>query len=107
MIGTVLPAIIGDEVRVTVVATGLNQSRAKAPRPVLVDTPMPLARTGTDHALSNDVFAPAGLPGGFGGLRRASGRTEPTVSSPATALSDGSGSQSYLDIPSFLRRQAD
>ena len=107
VIGTVLDASMGDEVRVTVVATGLNQSRAKAARPVLVDTPMPMARTGTDNALSNDVFAPAGLPGGFGGLRRAAGRTEPTASSPATALSDGSGSQSYLDIPSFLRRQAD
>jgi cell division protein FtsZ len=106
VIGTVLDASMGDEVRVTVVATGLNQSRAKAARPVLVDTPMPMARTGTDNAL-NDVFAPAGLPAGFGGLRRAAGRTEPTVSSPATALSDGSGSQSYLDIPSFLRRQAD
>jgi hypothetical protein len=97
---------MGDEVRVTVVATGLNQSRAKAKRPEIVQTEPRWAATGTDGPASFDPVNPPGLPGISSTLRR-SGRTEPTVSGPATALSDSSGSQSYLDIPSFLRRQAD
>jgi cell division protein FtsZ len=107
VIGTVLDANMGDEVRVTVVATGLNQARAKAKRPEIVQTEQPRwAATGTDGPASFDPVNPPGLPGISSTLRR-SGRTEPTVSGPATALSDSSGSQSYLDIPSFLRRQAD
>ncbi|HWR96663.1 MAG TPA: cell division protein FtsZ, partial [Arenimonas sp.] len=107
VIGTVLDDSMGDEVRVTVVATGLNQSRAKAPRPVLVEKQAHVWQaTGTDGPTPFDPVSPPGMPGISGSLRR-SGRTEPSVSSPATALSDASGSQSYLDIPSFLRRQAD
>jgi cell division protein FtsZ len=103
VVGTVLDPNMGDEVRVTVVATGLNQNRAKAARPVLVEQPMPIVRTGTDPFPSDPV-----LPPGLGGLRRNS-RTEPSIASPTTALNDavGNGRESYLDIPSFLRRQAD
>jgi cell division protein FtsZ len=105
VVGTVLDPNMGDEVRVTVVATGLNQSRAKAARPVLVEQPVAALRTGTDP-FPMDPVSPPGL--GLGGLRRSS-RTEPSISSPATALNDNAStaSQSYLDIPSFLRRQAD
>lgn len=103
VVGTVLDPNMGDEVRVTVVATGLNQSRAKAARPVLVEQPVVALRTGTDPFPMDPVSPP-----GLGGLRR-SGRTEPSITSPATALNDNANtaSQSYLDIPSFLRRQAD
>ncbi|MEY3069435.1 MAG: cell division protein FtsZ [Pseudomonadota bacterium] len=114
IVGTVLDPNMGDEVRVTVVATGLNQARAKAARPVLVEPVQDWrqAGTGTHGPASFDPVDPPGVGGISGSLRR-SGRTEPTaaVSAPATAtalndLANSSG-QSYLDIPSFLRRQAD
>jgi hypothetical protein len=73
---------------------------------VLVEKVDVWQNTGTGGPANFDPVSPPGLPGISSSLRR-SGRTEPSVSSPATALSDGSGSQSYLDIPSFLRRQAD
>jgi hypothetical protein len=68
------------------------------------------AGTGTHGPASFDPVDPPGL-GGISSTLRRSGRTEPTAaaSAPATALSDlaNSSGQSYLDIPSFLRRQAD
>jgi cell division protein FtsZ len=109
IVGTVLDPNMGDEVRVTVVATGLNQARAKSARPQLVEPVQDWrqASTGTHGPAS---FDPVDPPGISSTLRR-SGRTEPTAaaSAPATALSDlaNSSGQSYLDIPSFLRRQAD
>lgn len=106
IVGTVLDPGMGDEVRVTVVATGLNQARAKTQRPTLVEQPAWQAATGTDGPMPFDPVTPPGLGSISGSLRRPS-RTEPSVGQqPATALTDA-GSQSYLDIPSFLRRQAD
>jgi cell division protein FtsZ len=108
----VLDPNMGDEVRVTVVATGLNQARAKATRPQLVEPVQDWrqAGTGTHGPASFDPVDPPGL-GGISSTLRRSGRIEPTAaaSAPATALSDlaNSSGQSYLDIPSFLRRQAD
>jgi hypothetical protein len=70
------------------------------------------AGTGTHGPASFDPVDPPGVGGISGSLRR-SGRTEPTAAvsapAPATALNDlaNSSGQSYLDIPSFLRRQAD
>ena len=43
--------------------------------------------------------------GGHLGLR--AGRAHEPASAAATALSEMSGDHSYLDIPAFLRRQAD
>lgn len=106
IVGTVLDSSMGDEVRVTVVATGLNQARAKAPRPVLVEPKQHIRATGTDGPMPFDPVQPPGLAPISGQLRRPS-RTEPSVGpQTASALSDA-GSQNYLDIPSFLRRQAD
>ncbi len=112
VVGTVLDANMGDEVRVTVVATGLNQARARAQvRPELVKTePRWQQATGTDGPLPFDPVSPPGLSaGGISANLRRGSRTEPTAGAPSTALNDlaGSAGQSYLDIPSFLRRQAD
>jgi cell division protein FtsZ len=108
VIGAVVDPDMGDEVRVTVVATGLNQARRK-PNIEIVKETMQWQKTGTDSPFPADPVSPPGLGGLSGALRRSS-RTEPTVSTTATALSDVGNStsgQSYLDIPSFLRRQAD
>jgi cell division protein FtsZ len=114
VIGTVLDPDMQDEVRVTVVATGLNRNvgRQQSPRGAereIVRPQVKLVRNGStgqvDYHDSGFTTSPA--PGLFGGLRGAGttgssgGRTEPAVS----AL-DTSG-DAYLDIPAFLRRQAD
>src|SRR5690606_10586838 len=54
------------------------------------------------EAMAN-VANPAAAPGM--GLR--AGRGAEPASAPATALGDLPSEQSYLDIPAFLRRQAD
>jgi cell division protein FtsZ len=109
IIGTVLDPNMGDEVRVTVVATGLNQARARVvQRPEIVKTETAWKATGTDGPgpADFDPVSPPGIGSISNTLRRPS-RTEPSIGSQTqTALSDA-GSQSYLDIPSFLRRQAD
>ena len=110
VIGTVLDPDMGDEVRVTVVATGLNQARARiTTRPELVKEAVQWQATGTDGPFPADPVSPPGI-GGLSGTLRRSSRTEPTVGTTTTALNDvgnNTSGQSYLDIPSFLRRQAD
>ena len=95
VVGTALDPELQDEVRVTVVATGLNRAVSRqplrererepmaAPRP-----PMRVIRNATTGAVDYvDVPAPA--------------RVAVPEARAAEAPSD------YLDIPAFLRRQAD
>jgi cell division protein FtsZ len=122
VIGTVLDPDMQDEVKVTVVATGLNRAVARQPirtgmerasfdelpsrRPQveLVRTQVKLDGT---TGLPIDAVAEGGFQGGppsFAGSLRGGSR----VSEPSTpAVADFGGSDSYLDIPAFLRRQAD
>ncbi len=115
VIGTVLDPDMQDEVRVTVVATGLNRSGAKsvrthehgasfdAPRrPQVQLVSSQGKRDGTTGLMIDDVVDPfvPGAGGTFvGGLRRSA------ESAPAIAELPQDGG--YLDIPAFLRRQAD
>ncbi len=110
VIGTVLDMDMGEEVRVTVVATGLNRQtqarvlgraleQPKAPEPareVAVERPsMKMVRNGTTGALEPAGGRSGGLASyGFG----AAGETNARA---AGATDD------YLSIPSFLRKQAD
>ena len=117
VIGTVLDPDMQDDVRVTVVATGLNRAAAgrgtrggdhghghepvRKPQVQLIRNEG--KRDGTTGMFvedAADAFNPVG--GIAAGLR---GRNEPTASSPAVA--DFGADSSYLDIPAFLRRQAD
>jgi cell division protein FtsZ len=121
VLGTVLDPDMQDDVRVTVVATGLNRgvqagrlpnrdSHRELARAVEREVARPkvqLIRNGsTGLAEYADAVAPAATgrdSGSFaGGLR---GRSA-DVAGP-TALSDLPADQAYLDIPAFLRRQAD
>jgi cell division protein FtsZ len=111
VIGTVLDPDMQDEVRVTVVATGLN--RAVVAKPVRgvekepMRAPVKLVRTGTGPAYAEygDVTpAQPQQPAVVNpGLRARGGE----MSSGATALNDYAVGNDYLDIPAFLRRQAD
>ncbi|HXH00774.1 MAG TPA: cell division protein FtsZ [Xanthomonadaceae bacterium] len=112
VIGTVLDPDMQDEVRVTVVATGLNRAAVRQPvstreRELLREpmrAPIKLVRNATTGLVDHDAMANAGFADepapSFASLRRGS-------SEPAPAVADFGGGDSYLDIPAFLRRQAD
>jgi cell division protein FtsZ len=124
VIGTVLDPDMQDDVRVTVVATGLNRAQARgvvrdsgygrdavfeAPRRPHVQLINNTGRRdGTTGMFIDEGDAhPAPAMGGLGlGLRR--GSAEPAApSTPAVADFGGGNDAGYLDIPAFLRRQAD
>jgi cell division protein FtsZ len=119
VIGTVLDPDMADEVRVTVVATGLNRNVARqtvrigGERDGLREpmrAPVKLVRNAStgladfDAMANANAYATAAAPpsGNNLGLRASRGGE-----STATALADLPADQSYLDIPAFLRRQAD
>ncbi|MGH8398073.1 MAG: cell division protein FtsZ [Gammaproteobacteria bacterium] len=93
-VGTVLDPSMSDEIRVTVVATGLSRPQIQAApvvKPVPMATPqlVPLARTGSDDRPDwKKLERPAYV------RQREKDDLDPQ-------------SQEYLDIPAFLRRQAD
>lgn len=92
---------MGDEVRVTVVATGLGRAR----RPILVSTPV--ARTGTYDA-TPAVAATDAVPGAnqtFEPIRTPAVWRREHASETVRAM-ERNGTETY-DIPAFLRRQAD
>ncbi len=99
VVGTALDPELQDEVRVTVVATGLNRAAARQPirdrererEPVAAPRPpMRVIRNATTGAVDY-VDVPD----------RAPARAAAPEARPAETPSD------YLDIPAFLRRQAD
>jgi cell division protein FtsZ len=120
VIGTVLDPDMQDEVRVTVVATGLNRVAARATDRGFESTRRPQMqvvaskRDGTTGLPIDDVahaYAPSAatnaMPSFTSGLRQPSGRIEPSAPASQPAVADFGTADSYLDIPAFLRRQAD
>ena len=115
VIGTVLDPDMQDEVRVTVVATGLNRAVARQsvrgnerdfgqeptrrPQVHLIHG----KRDGTTGMLIDEVADPFSPSQGIAASLR--GRSSSESVAPATA--DFGNDSSYLDIPAFLRRQAD
>ena len=122
VIGTVLDPEMQDEVRVTVVATGLSratvglrqpagnerrdvryetaQDQLRRPQVELVRTQVKRdGTTGLPIDAIADAYTPAAPVGFAGGLRRNAAEAAPTA---AELPKDD-----YLDIPAFLRRQAD
>jgi len=116
VIGTVLDPDMQDEVRVTVVATGLNRAPGgkiktgegnRAPiqlvRNATTGQPeFPVDAISSSSASSSESRAPS-VPSFSSSLRGESTKSEPAA---ATGAADF-GPDSYLDIPAFLRRQAD
>jgi len=105
VIGTVIDPEIGDELRVTVVATGLNNSQKKRkqpPQPQPVKEPMRVVRNGTTGEPEPEHFkATDNNPGYNNSSSRFSDRIE------TEDLFSGDSKIDYLDIPAFLRNQAD
>ncbi len=102
VIGTSLDPEMQDDVRVTVVATGLNRAAARQPIPSAWSDP-----AGRD--------APASASGGTayryrqrgGGLCPAGSRSPASRVDTSPSAKSADPSFDYLDIPAFLRRQAD
>ena len=113
VVGTVLDPDMQDEVRVTVVATGLNRVVASKTQRPGERAPIKLVRNATTGQPEFGEFDTGGdavskAVGGMGmGLRR------PSADTPASSAPSSSGPAAaelpndYLDIPAFLRRQAD
>jgi cell division protein FtsZ len=93
VIGTTLDDSIKDELRVTVVATGLGQ----AVRPVVEEAPREAVRLAVANAPAQPNYRDYDMPTVI--------RNPPVKEEPAVARFEEDGD--YLDIPAFLRRQAD
>ncbi len=101
VIGTVIDSEMGDELRVTVVATGLGGKPVRARTPKPVEQTMHVVRNGTtgepEHSVvENDSFLEV----------TGSDRAEQTDSKTSDLFSQDENID-YLDIPAFLRNQAD
>jgi cell division protein FtsZ len=113
--GTAYDESLGDQLRVTVIATGLTSQRARAQAPLQVVQPAAQLRTGTDNlpVLNQAVAMPAatttvGSASGsdFGGMSVPSvWRHGRTAAAKVEALS--SNGMDEIEIPAFLRKQAD
>ena len=122
VVGTVLDPEMQDEVRVTVVATGLNRATVRqhvpgrgerefgagraefGQRHEPVRAPVRLVRDGTTGLPIDEAFTADAVANAVNGLRRGS-TAAPAAAAPAAVAAEPSND--YLDIPSFLRRQAD
>ncbi len=113
VMGTVLDPDMQDEIRVTVVATGLNRSVAARPvlrdavrEPATMPRPVKLVRNATtgDIEYPHNLRASTTVSGGHTSNRSAAVETQ-SVAEPLS--SPGNKERDYLDIPAFLRRQAD
>ncbi|MCB1729307.1 MAG: cell division protein FtsZ [Halieaceae bacterium] len=96
VVGTVIDPDMHDELRVTVVATGLGSAALKAPLQVVESAPR--ATAAADPELETD-YAQFERPTAMRKSRR--------VAASGQALATDAGAEEYFDIPAFLRRQAD
>ncbi|OOY47328.1 cell division protein FtsZ [Solemya velum gill symbiont] len=123
VVGTVIDPDMQDELRVTVVATGLGGQTKGAHKPVLKTIEVPTEQRVPQRAVGSDLEAGADAVAG-----NASGSTPAEGSSPYAGLDEPTvirrqneaqsrpvdaqdaldqNDMDYLDIPAFLRRQAD
>jgi len=117
--GTAYDDNLGDEIRVTVVATGLSRQSQRRTAP-----PLQVLRTGTDNvpfhvpaqnmaasagAMSATGMAPAGLSQpDYGSMSTPSvWRTRDRTQAAAKVDALASGGMDDFEIPAFLRKQAD
>ncbi|MEY2684994.1 MAG: hypothetical protein RJA09_2138 [Pseudomonadota bacterium] len=116
--GTAYDESLGDAIRVTVVATGLNRHGARQPITVVHSQPQTALRTGTDNMpfipTLNQPVAGSGLAqalamGQAGNTAVPSVWRKPHDRTSAAAKVDAlaSGGMDDFEIPAFLRKQAD
>jgi cell division protein FtsZ len=93
---------MGDELRVTVLATGLGRARRE---PVFVPNPVAVQRTGTYNEPISTADASPGANQQFDAIRTPAVWRRESASETVRAM-ERNGTETY-DIPAFLRRQAD
>jgi cell division protein FtsZ len=109
--GTVYDDALGDQLRVTVIATGLSPARRQTPISVVHSAPM--QRTGTDnvgmmaHAMNPSGMGMQGTHAGpdYGSMSTPSVWRTRTAAAKVDALA--SNGMDEIEIPAFLRKQAD
>jgi len=113
IMGAVYDDTMGDNLRVTVVATGLGRAKQ---RPQLVPSAQPMLRTGTDNAPVSAVGAQGVASSGPAGSGHGGGyeqyeqpavwrNTREHAAARVSALEESG--MDRLEIPAFLRKQAD
>ena len=100
--GTAYDETMGENLRVTVVATGLGRAAA---RPQLVQSAAEELRTGTDNMPMGGMLA--GQNGDYRGLDMPSVMRNPRSQASAQVRALESSGMDHFDIPAFLRKQAD
>lgn len=116
--GTAYDEGLGDQLRVTVIATGLSSARkavAQPPLTVVQQPAMPALRTGTDNlpilnhvAQVNATAAPqAPAPHSYEGLSTPSVWRSARSQAAAKVEALSSNGMDEIEIPAFLRKQAD
>ncbi|GHD26000.1 cell division protein FtsZ [Parahalioglobus pacificus] len=100
VVGTVIDPEMTDELKVTVVATGLGAEAARTPLQV-VDTPVRETPATAEELSEAPNYKDYDLPAG-----RRKQRQVAAGGQAAAAVADAGGEE-YFDIPAFLRRQAD
>ena len=101
VIGTVIDPEIGDDLRVTVVATGLNDSQRRRQPVEPVETTIHVVRNGTTGQPESGHYNAVDSQNGPAGAGRFDENGETTDMFAPDENID------YLDIPAFLRNQAD
>ena len=113
--GAAYDETLGDQLRVTVIATGLSRSRPQvAPLTVVQPSPQVSQRTGTDNLpILNHVLGgmAGGHPGGAGhdysNLSTPSVWRSARTQAAAKVEALSSNGMDEIEIPAFLRKQAD
>ena len=107
--GTAYDESLGDQLRVTVIATGLSPSKRIQLTPISVVHSQPVQRTGTDNlpVLNQQVtMPPTAQTHDYSGLTTPSvWRNGRTAAAKVDALA--SNGMDEIEIPAFLRKQAD
>ena len=104
--GTAYDESLGDQLRVTVIATGLNGQR-RAQTPISVVHSAPMQRTGTDNVpvLTQPVQAGSGMQDYSSMNTPSVWRSGRAAAAKVDALA--SNGMDEIEIPAFLRKQAD
>ena len=110
IMGAVYDDTMGDNLRVTVVATGLGRQKQRPQLvPALQSNPQPMLKTGTDNAFTHVIGQPVAAAATGAGYEQydapAVWRTREHAVARVTALEESG--MDRLEIPAFLRKQAD
>ena len=107
LFGTVYDESLGDQLRVTVIATGLSPAKRQQ-APMTVVHSAPVLRTGTDNmpVMNGDLHHPRQSSHDYSGMSTPSvWRNGRTAAAKVDALA--SNGMDEIEIPAFLRKQAD